>query len=88
MKTLLSKAFWDYAFERAIKTVSQTAIALIGTTALFDGVDWVTVLSGSGLAGVVSVLTSLASDWKTPSTIKEDEEVLVDEEGEVDGLVS
>lgn len=45
---------------RAIKTVAQTMIASIGTTALLSEVDWLIVLSASGLAGVLSLLTSLA----------------------------
>ena len=45
---------------RAIKTVAQTAIATIGTTAMIREVDWAVVLSTSALAGVLSVLTSIA----------------------------
>ena len=45
---------------RALKTVAQTAIATIGTTALISQVDWVVVGSASLLAGVLSVLTSIA----------------------------
>lgn len=45
---------------RALKTVAQTAIATIGTTALITQVDWAVVVSASALAGVLSLLTSLA----------------------------
>lgn len=45
---------------RALKTVAQTAIATIGTTALISQVDWVIVGSASLLAGVLSMLTSVA----------------------------
>ena len=45
---------------RALKTVAQTAIATIGTTALISQVDWVVVGSASLLAGILSVLTSVA----------------------------
>ena len=45
---------------RAIKTMAQTAIATIGTAALMDNVDWIAVLSASILAGVLSLLTSVA----------------------------
>lgn len=45
---------------RAIKTVAQTAIASIGTAAVFGEVDWMVVGSASVLAGVLSLLTSVA----------------------------
>ena len=45
---------------RALKTVAQTAVATIGTTAVMNEVDWVMVGSASLLAGVLSLLTSIA----------------------------
>ncbi len=45
---------------RAVKTVAQTAIATIGTTALFTEVNWAVVAAASALAGVLSLLTSVA----------------------------
>lgn len=45
---------------RAIKTVAQAAIATIGTSAVLSEVDWVMVVSAAVLAGILSLLTSLA----------------------------
>lgn len=45
---------------RAIKTVAQTAVATIGTSAVLGEVDWIMVASASALAGILSLLTSVA----------------------------
>ena len=45
---------------RAIKTMAQTAVAAIGTTAVMSGVNWLMVGSTAALAGILSVLTSVA----------------------------
>lgn len=57
----MGKRTWIYsAAIRSLKTVCQTAIATIGTAALMSQVDWKMVVSASVLAGILSVLTSLA----------------------------
>ena len=60
MKKIFCKQWIKAALIRAIKTVAQTAIATIGTSAVLAAVDWKIVLSASALAGILSVLTSLA----------------------------
>ncbi len=56
----MSKKWFVAAGMRALKTVAQTAIATIGTSAMMSEVNWVAVASASTLAGVLSLLTSLA----------------------------
>lgn len=56
----MNKEFWKAAGTRAIKTVCQTAIAMIGTAAVMSQVDWPMVGSAALLAGILSILTSLA----------------------------
>lgn len=57
---MLTKKWWYAALIRAARTVAQTAVASISTTALISEVNWLAVLSASVLAGILSMLTSLA----------------------------
>mgnify|MGYP000818737337 FL=1 len=45
---------------RAVKTMAQTAVAMIGTSVVLDDVNWVGVVSATILAGILSMLTSVA----------------------------
>ena len=54
------KKWFKCAGVRAIKTVAQTAVGSIGASAMFSEVNWKIVISGALLAGVVSLLTSVA----------------------------
>lgn len=54
------KLWWKAAGVRAVKTIAQTCIATIGASALLSDVNWITVLSTAVLAGVLSLLTSVA----------------------------
>lgn len=54
------KIWMKAAAIRAVKTVAQTAVATVGTAAALGEVNWLMVVSASALAGVLSVLTSIA----------------------------
>ena len=56
----MSKKWWKAAGVRAVKTIAQTAVASIGAAAVISEVNWIMVLSASALAGVLSLLTSVA----------------------------
>lgn len=56
----MNKNWWKAAGVRAIKTVAQTAVATIGTTVVLSEVNWLAVASASVLAGILSLLTSVA----------------------------
>lgn len=53
-------SWWKAAGIRALKTVAQTAVATIGTAAVLSEVNWLAVVSASLLAGILSLLTSVA----------------------------
>lgn len=60
MKKIFSKEWFVAAGVRAIKTVAQTAVATIGTAAFMGAVNWIMVGSASLMAGILSILTSVA----------------------------
>lgn len=61
LKTSVNTKKWvKKASVRAIKTVAQTAVGVIGTSAVMGAVDWTMVASSAALAGIVSLLTSVA----------------------------
>ena len=53
--------FWKAALIRALRTLCQTMIATIGTTAVLQEVDWILVLSSAALAALLSILNSVAT---------------------------
>lgn len=55
------RTFWKCAAIRAIRTLAQTAIATIGTTAVLEEVNWLLVGSSAVLAGILSILNSVAT---------------------------
>jgi hypothetical protein len=57
---LTNKNWWKAALVRAVKTVAQTAAALIPAAVTITAVDWPVVLGTAALAGLASLLTSLA----------------------------
>ena len=56
----MSKKWWKCAGVRAVKTVCQSAVAMIPVGVMISEVSWLTVISTSLLAGVISMLTSVA----------------------------
>lgn len=99
IEDIMNKDFWKATLIRAIKTICQTAVATIGTTALIEDVNWALVLSASALAGILSILTSISAGLpevkyqqsleqlaelrEEPLTDEEDED---EEEGDEDGV--
>ena len=99
IEDITNKDFWRATLIRAIKTICQTAVATIGTTAMIEDVNWALVLSASALAGILSILTSISAGLpevkyqqsleqlaelrEEPLTDEEDED---EEEGVEDGV--
>lgn len=63
------KAWWKAAAIRAIKTVCQTALAMIPAAVTISQVDWRTVIGTAALAGVASILTSVAGLPEVPEEV-------------------
>lgn len=57
----MNKTFWKAALIRALRTLCQTAVATIGTTAVLEEVNWIMVGSSSVLAAILSILNSIAT---------------------------
>ncbi|MBO5969113.1 MAG: hypothetical protein J6S14_11530 [Clostridia bacterium] len=60
MKNIVNVTWWKAAIVRAIKTIAQTAVGTIGAAVVLDDVNWIMVASASALAGILSLLTSVA----------------------------
>ncbi len=71
MKKIFTKEWAKATAVRAVKTIAQTAVATIGVSAVMSDVNWLAVGSASLLAGVLSVLTSVAG---LPEVTTESEE--------------
>lgn len=73
MKKIFTKKWFKAAAVRAIKTMAQTAIATIGSTALITEINWILVGSSVALAGVASMLTSVAGLPEITDEVDDDE---------------
>lgn len=60
MKTLKNKKWWKAAGIRAVKTMAQAAIATIGASTMITETNWIMVASATAMAGLLSILTSVA----------------------------
>lgn len=69
--------FWKAAITRAVKTMAQTAVGSIGASTIISDVDWQFILSASALAGILSILTSIAAG------LPEVEDGIEDDEDEI-----
>lgn len=68
------KLWWKAAGIRAIKTMAQTAVATIGAAAVLSDVNWIMAVSTAVLAGVLSLLTSVAGLPEVKQEVPSDNE--------------
>lgn len=78
----MNKEWLNAALVRAVKTMAQTAVATIGTSAAMGDVDWMFVGSASALAGILSILTSIAGipEAQGPHELTDDEAEMLEDE--------
>lgn len=57
----MNAQFWKASLIRAVRTIAQTALSLIGTAVVLSDVNWPVVVSASALSGLLSILTSIAA---------------------------
>lgn len=57
----MTNQFWKATLVRAVRTIAQTAVSLIGTAVVMSDVNWQLVISASLLSGILSMLTSIAT---------------------------
>ena len=57
----MTKDFWKAALNRAVRTIAQTTLAMIGTATLIQQLDWYMIGGTALLAGLVSILTSITT---------------------------
>ncbi len=79
------KTFIKAALIRAIKTMCQTAVAVIGTAFVLSDVNWLVVISASLLAGILSILTSIATGL--PEVDYVDDDLVIDDDEYDDFLI-
>ena len=84
MSNVFTKKWFYAAFVRSLKTTAQTAVATIGTAAVMGDVNWVMVASASALAGILSLLTSVAGLPEVQKVAVNTESVEDDDDGEND----